>query len=301
MEERMILALGFFDGVHLGHQALLRECCGLARREGCKPASITFDRHPQSLFTADPPELLSTEQERKMLLARYGMAAVYTYPVTVETMSTPWEQFLEGLVARGAAGFVSGADFRFGHKGQGDVEKLRQFCQQRNLPCVIVPEQTMDGIRISSTHIRSLLAKGHMGSAAKFLGHPHILSGKVVEGRKLGNKLGFPTANVEIPEGVTCPRHGVYACKALVNGEPFLAVTNVGSRPTVAGHQVRTESWILDFQGDLYGKTITLEFHYFLRPEKRFASVEKLTEAVKADAARTRDYFREKLKNASLS
>lgn len=296
MEERMILALGFFDGVHLGHQALLLECRDLARRENCAAGAITFDRHPQSLFTANPPELLSTEQERKLLLERYGMAAVYTYPVTAQTMSTPWERFLEDLLDRGAAGFVCGTDFRFGHKGEGNVEKLEQFCQVRKLPCVIVPEQTMDGIRISSTHIRSLLAKGHMGSAAKFLGHPHILSGEVVPGRKLGNKLGFPTANVEIPQGVTCPRHGVYACKALVDGKSYIAVTNVGSRPTVEGHQVRTESWILDFSADLYGKTITLEFHYFLRPEKRFASLAQLTEAVRADAARTRDYFREKLK-----
>lgn len=301
MDERKIIALGFFDGVHLGHQALLRECCALARREGCEPAAITFDRHPRSLFTANPPELLSTEQERKMLLSRYGMAAVYSYPVTAETMATPWEDFLEDLVARGAVGFVCGSDFRFGHKGEGNTDKLLQFCDQRNLPCIIVPEQTMDGIRISSTHIRGLLALGHMETATRFLGHPHILSGEVVTGRKLGNKLGFPTANILIPEGVTCPRHGVYACKALVDGESYLAVTNVGSRPTVEGHQVRTESWILDFAGNLYGKTVTLEFHYFLRPEKRFASLEQLTQAVKADAARTRDYFREKLKNASLS
>lgn len=293
MEERTIVALGFFDGVHLGHQALLGECCALAERENCIPAAITFDRHPQSLFTANPPELLSTVRDRELLLRGFGIRRVYCYPVEEETMSTPWEAFLEDLVDRGAAGFVCGTDFRFGHKGQGNVEKLRQFCQNRDLPCVIVPEQTMDGIRISSTHIRAQLARGHMGSAAKFLGHPHILSGEVVPGRKLGNKLGFPTANVEIPQGVTCPRHGVYACRALVDGESHIAVTNVGSRPTVEGHQVRTESWILDFEGDLYGKTITLEFHYFLRPEKRFASLDRLAEAVRADAARTRNFFRE--------
>ena len=293
MEERMIIALGFFDGVHLGHQALLWECCGLARRENCAAGAITFDRHPQSLFMANPPELLTTARDRKNLLRQYGIGPVYEFPVVPETMSMPWEEFLEELLKYGGAGFVCGSDFRFGHKGQGNGEKLAWFCQERGLPCVIVPEQTMDGIRISSTHIRFLLALGHMKTVTKFLGHPHILSGEVVAGRRLGNQLGFPTANVEIPAGVACPRHGVYACKVWVEGECYTAVTNVGSRPTVEGHQVRTESWILDFAGDLYGKTVTLEFHYFLRPEKRFDSLEKLTEAVRADAARTRNYFGE--------
>lgn len=288
---KKIFALGFFDGVHLGHQALLRECRVLAEQENCQSAAITFDRHPQSLFTPDPPALLSSLKDRELLLREYGISPVYCFPVVEETMSMHWQDFLEQLLEFGAAGFVCGTDFRFGCKGQGNAEKLRFFCEERGLPCVIVPEQTMEGVRISSTHIRDLLERGHMESAKKFLGHPHILSGEVVCGRKLGSKLGFPTANVEIPHGVACPRHGVYACKARVGEETFVAVTNVGNRPTVDGHQVRAESWLLDFEGDLYGKTVTLEFHYFLRPEKKFDSLEQLKAAVLADGARTRNYF----------
>ena len=291
--DKRVFALGFFDGVHLGHQALLQACRDLAREENCQSAAITFDRHPQSLFSAEPPMLLSSLQDRHILLRKYGVGPIYTFSVEPETMSMDWRDFLEELMEYGAAGFVCGADFRFGYKGRGNADLLRTYCLEKGLPCVIVPEQTMDGVRISSTRIRELLEKGHMESAKKLLGHPHLLTGEVVTGRKLGGTLGFPTANVRIPEGVACPRHGVYACKIQVDGEVFSAVTNVGSRPTVQGSQVRTESWILDFDRDLYGRTVTLEFHYFLRPEKRFDSLEQLKQAVLADAARARSYFRE--------
>ena len=293
MNDKKIIALGFFDGVHLGHQVLLRQCCTLATQRGCLAAAITFDRHPQSLFRKDPPPLLTTGQDRRRLLREYGIGSIFQYPVEEKTMSMPWQAFLEELISFGGAGFVCGQDFRFGYRGAGDAEKLSRFCEERSLPCVIVPEQSLDAVRISSTHIRSLLALGHMETAKKFLGHPHLLTGKVVTGRRLGGKLGFPTANVLIPPGIACPRHGVYACTVRVDGQPFIAVTNVGSRPTVDGHQVRTESWLLDFSGDLYGKTVTLEFHYFLRPEKKFDSLEQLQAAVQADAARARSYFGE--------
>ena len=155
------------------------------------------------------------------------------------------------------------------------------------MSCVIVPEQTVDGIRVSSTHIRSLIEQGDMETAAKFLGHPHILSGEVVAGRQLGRTIGVPTANILIPEGVVLPKLGVYACLCRVDGHKYVAVTNIGSRPTVEGHQVRAESWLLDFEGDLYGRQITLEFVKFLRPEQKFGSLEELKAQIQADAAQT--------------
>ena len=206
-------------------------------------------------------------------------------------MTTPWEDFLELLIEYGASGFVCGYDFRFGNRGEGTAEKLVRFCRERNLPCVIVPEQTLDGVRISSTHIRDLIENGQMEEAVRFLGHRHILTGQVVTGRKLGHKLGFPTANVLLPEGVVYPKSGVYACRVNIGGISRIAVTNVGNRPTVQGHQIRTESWILDFDGDLYDREITLEFCTFLRPERKFSSLEELKAAVLRDAEKTREYF----------
>jgi len=279
-----IFALGFFDGVHLGHQALLEACVQLAAEHNAQPAAITFDRHPQSLFSATVPPLINTGSDRKRLLKQQGITQITTLPVTREVMSTPWVQFLEDLMADGAVGFVCGKDFRFGHQGEGNAEKLLAFCNQRKLSCVLVPDQQLRGVRVSSTHIRSLLENGDITAAAHFLGHPHILSGEVTQGRQLGRTIGIPTANIPIPEGVIVPKCGVYACFAVVDGKKHPSVTNIGSRPTVGGHQVRAESWLLDFSGDLYGKIITLEFRALLRPEQKFDSLEMLQKQIQADS-----------------
>lgn len=286
--KKKIFALGFFDGVHLGHQALLAQCVKMARAADAKACAITFEQHPQSLFLPCPPGLIQTLADRKALLLSLGMDEVCALPVSEEIMSTGWQVFLEQLLQDGAAGFVCGSDFRFGCRGEGTAEKLQAFCAERALSCVIVPEQTVDGIRVSSTHIRELIERGDMAAAVRLLGHPHILSGEVMPGRQLGRTIGVPTANLVIPEGVVVPRLGVYACRAVVDGRKYPAVTNIGSRPTVGGHQVRAESWLQDFDGDLYGKQLTLEFLAFLRPEERFASLEALKDQIRRDAAQTR-------------
>ena len=288
---KRVFALGFFDGVHMGHQALLRECCALAEALDCQAAAITFDRHPQSLFTAEPPALISTATDRKLLLRRCGIGPVYTFPVTEEVMSTPWQDFLQELLDFGAAGFVCGYDFRFGHQGRGNSENLQKFCAARGLPCVIVPEQTRNGKRISSSLIRDLIEIGHMESAMEYLGHPHILTGSVLHGQKLGRKLGVPTANLVIPHGIVVPKFGVYACRANIDGRSYPAVANVGTRPTVSGSGITVEPWILDFEGDLYGKTITVEFFRFLREETKFPDLSALQQQILSDAQETRRYF----------
>ncbi len=286
-----IFALGFFDGVHLGHQALLAECVALAKALGVQAAAITFGEHPLSLFTPEPPPLLNTVPDRQRLLGSFGMEAITVLPVTEEVMSTDWEDFLFGLMANGACGFVCGDDFHFGHRGTGDSEKLKQFCAARNLPCVIVPEQTLDGVRISSTYIRRQLTEGDMATAVRFLGHPHILTGEVVHGQRLGSRLGFPTANLRLPEGIAVPKFGVYACRCLVDGKQYPAVTNVGTRPTVSGQGITVEAWILDYTGDLYGQAVTLEFHRFLRPEQKFHSLDALKTQIDEDAAEVRRFL----------
>jgi len=286
---KIIYALGVFDGVHLGHQALLTACRHLADRNDCATGVVTFASHPDGLVSGNAPALLNTIEDRGRLLLAYGaLADLKVLPFDRELMTTHWSAFLGQLVEGGAAGFVCGSDFRFGAGGNGTAKKLAAFCQSRDMPYAIVPQQELGGIRVSSTHIRQLLEQGQMEEAVRFLGHPHVLSGKVVKGRGLGHTIGIPTANLELPEGILCPKHGVYACKALVEGKEYLAVTNIGTRPTVKGHHVTVEPWLLDFDGDLYDKELSLFFVAFLRPEQKFDSLEELQAEIQKNAAQTR-------------
>ena len=289
---KRIIALGFFDGVHRGHRALLDACCALAREKGLEAAALTFDAHPESLTQGKAPALIKTNSDRVMLLRQLGIGPVYTIHFDKETMSMPWQDFFRLLVEDfGAAGIVCGDDFRFGYKGQGNAAKLQAACEAAGIPCRIVPEQTLDGIRVSSTYIRQLIQQGEMEKAVEFMGHPHILTGQVVSGRRLGRTIGVPTANLLLPEGILVPKFGVYACMAEVDSVKYPAVTNIGTRPTVGGHRVTVEPWILDFNEDIYGKNITLEFYKFLRPEEKFPSLEALRRALDTDAATVRQFF----------
>ena len=292
MKKTTIYALGFFDGVHLGHAALLRECRRLAEETGRKAAAVTFSSHPDTLVLGKTPRLINTIEDRVQLLTEAGMDEVVVLPFDKQMQTMPWQEFLRLLVANyGAAGLVCGHDFRFGNGGTGNASLLAAYCRERNMPCAVVPEQTVSGITVSSTHIRSLLEAGKMEEAALFLGHPHILSGTVVTGRKLGRTLGIPTANLSIPEDVVKLPFGVYACKAEAEGKTYIAVTNIGNRPTVGGHRITVEPWLLGFDGDLYSKHLTLSFHSFLRPEQKFPSLEALKEEIQKNAIETRKFF----------
>lgn len=284
MDQKTIFALGFFDGVHLGHQALLKACRELAEQNCCRTGAVTFTAHPDALVLGKAPVLINTIGNRVYLLKKFGMDKVVELPFDKALMSTHWSTFLDQLVQAGAAGFVCGDDFRFGAGGNGTAEKLAAFCESRNMPYAIVPEQVMDGDRISSTRIRGLLEAGDVELANRLLGHPHILSGIVTEGKQLGRELGFPTANLPLPDGVLIPKFGVYATKVTAEGKTYPAVTNIGTRPTVNGQGVNAECHLLDFEGNLYGKEITVAFYDFLRPEQRFDSLEELKAQIAADA-----------------
>lgn len=287
-----IFALGFFDGVHLGHARLLERCRELAAQAGCLAGAVTFAAHPDSLVLGRNPGLINTPEDRERLLSD-RLDRVITLPFDEAMRATPWQTFLE-LLRRdyGAVGFVCGDDFRFGARGQGTAQNLMDYCRENGLPGAVVPEQTVGGIRVSSTHIRELLEAGQIETANRFLGHPHILTGTVIPGKQLGRRLGIPTANLKMPEGLAVPRFGVYACLVEVDGVRYPAVTNVGTRPTVEGSGITVEPWILDYAGDLYGREITLEFHYFVRPETRFPSLEALQAEIRRNAEQTKELFR---------
>ncbi|MBQ9761684.1 MAG: bifunctional riboflavin kinase/FAD synthetase [Oscillospiraceae bacterium] len=292
MEQKTIYALGFFDGVHLGHQALLKACRSMADKTGCKAGVVTFLGHPDELVSGTPTPLINTPADRARLLRRFGMDAVVELPFDKQLMNMPYLTFFRLLLTKyGAAGLVCGHDFRFGFRGEGNAEKLSAACREAGIPCTVVPEQKLDGVTVSSTHIRSLVEMGEMEQAGAFLGHRHMLTGTVVPGRHLGRTLGIPTANLVLPRHLLIPKFGVYICRATVDGASYPAVTNVGTRPTVGGQNVTVEPWILDFEGDLYGRELTLEFCKFLRPEIKFPTLKDLQAEIQKNAQETRQYF----------
>lgn len=294
MNEKTVFALGVFDGVHLGHGELLRACRELADELGCKAGVVTFGDHPDALVHGTAPGLINTIYDREQLLReRFSMDTVIVLPFDRKLMNTPWQDFIHDLLeTHQAAGLVCGADFRFGRKGEGDSEKLLTACREAGIPGIVVPQLALDGIPVSSTHIRHLVEMGRMKDTVRFLGHPHLLSGKVVHGHQLGRRLGMPTANLMLPKELAVPKFGVYACRCRIDDAYYSAVTNVGTRPTVAGIGITVETWILDYEGDLYGRDILLEFYEFLRPELRFPNLTQLQQAVYRDAEKTKEILK---------
>ncbi|MEG2098225.1 MAG: riboflavin biosynthesis protein RibF [Pseudoflavonifractor sp.] len=298
-EEKRIIALGFFDGVHRGHGALLRRVTEVAAATGAIPAAVTFDTHPENLIMGSPMPLISSPRDRSDLMRRYyGIQEVIVAHFDQRMMHMPWQDFITDFLIseNGAVHLVAGHDFHFGYKGEGNPQRLQETCARLGVGCDIIPKVALDGITISSTYIRGLLAQGELEEANYFLGHPHSLTDTVAHGKKLGGSLGFPTVNLHFAPGVLVPARGVYATRVfLEDGSSYLAVTNIGVRPTVDDDgAVTVEGFLLDFDGDLYGKTLRMEFHKFLRPEQKFASLSLLKAAVLENARQTRDYFREK-------
>jgi len=292
MNHKTIYALGFFDGVHLGHQALLQACRALADDLDCDAGVITFSSHPDTLVLGKTPALINTIEDRRRLLKSGGIDKIVELPFDKALRNMPWQDFFALLCREyAAAGFVCGHDFRFGRGGEGNAALLQQACREVNIPCTVIPEQKLDGITLSSSYIRQLLEEGNMEDANRFLGHPHIFTGQVIPGKQLGRTIGIPTANLALPQNTVSLHHGVYACKAYTEYGCHLAVTNIGTRPTVAGQGVNAESWLLDFDGDLYGKTLTLEFYAFLRPEQKFPSLEDLQAEIQKNALQVRKFF----------
>ena len=295
---KRVIALGFFDGVHKGHGALLRTVAQVADRLGAKPCAFTFDRSPTAAITGQAVPLLSSVEDRVWLMRRYyGIEEVIVAPFD-GMQKMDWQDFVSEYLQKelGAVHVVAGHDFHFGYMGKGNPQRLQEKCRELGMGCDIIQKVEQDGITISSTYIRTLIAQGEMERANQFLGHPHTLTNRVAHGKKIGTTtLGFPTVNLLIPQGVIVPAFGVYATRVWFDGQCRCAVTNVGVRPTVEdndGH-VTVEGFILDFDGDLYGHEIRMEFYKYLRPEQRFPSMDALAAEIRHNAQQTRDYFRQ--------
>ena len=297
--ERTVIALGFFDGVHRGHGALLQKTAERACALGAEPAVFTFDRPPKEVVTGQPVYLINSPEDRQALIRRlYGIDRIILAPFDHEMMTMSWEDFVTELLVKryGAVHLVAGHDHRFGHKNAGNAQLLQEKCVQLGLGCDIIPEVVHDGITVSSTYIRRLVSLGQVERAMEYLGHPHILTQTVRHGRRIGHTIGIPTVNLVPPPHVLVPGDGVYIARVcLMDGSSYAAVTNVGTRPTVNnGSDLTVESWMLDFDGDLYGQSIRVEFYKRLRDEIRFDSLDALKAEIRRNADDARAYFASK-------
>lgn len=291
-KKQYVLALGFFDGVHRGHARLLDTCRAMAGELQAEAGVVTFSDHPDTLVLGKTPALISAPRDKELLMEAHGIDRVFFLPFDRAMMTMPWQDFFRMLCEDyHAVGLVCGEDFRFGDRGQGTAALLQEACEKRKMRCAVIPQQFLDGTVISSTYIRTLLERGEMEKANRFLGHPCQLTGRVVSGKHLGHTIGIPTANLIPPEGLVTLRFGVYACKVCFDGAAHPAVVNVGTRPTVSGENVTVEAWILDYDGDLYGREITLRFYRFLRPERKFQSMEDLRREILHNAEETKAFF----------
>ena len=294
--EKTVIALGFFDGVHRGHGALLRKAAERAGELNAAPAAFTFDRSPKEFVTGKPVLLINSNDDRRDIIRRvYGIQRVIFAPFDRGMMTMPWQDFITELLVKqyGAVHLVAGHDYRFGHKNEGTVERLREKCRELGLGCDIIPKVELEGITVSSTYIRTLLEQGDVERAALFLGHPHCLSQTVRHGQRLGRTIGIPTVNLAVPAHVLTPERGVYITRAfLPDGRSCPGVTNVGTRPTVTdGDTVSVETYLLGFDGDLYGQTVRLDFYKRLRGEVKFPSLEALRQEILRNVAETEAYF----------
>lgn len=283
--KEMLLTIGVFDGVHLGHKHLISRLKELARKQGCSSGVITFSQHPQEVLSPRTrlPSLTGLEQ-RIALLKDEGVDAVIPLPFTPQLADLSPGQFLsllkEYLKMRG---LVIGPDFALGKNRQGNSNALRQLGREMGFSVTVVPPMTIDGEVVSSTAIRKALAEGDMKQAQKLLGRPFRLQGRVVTGDRRGKELGFPTANLDIEPGQALPTGGVYACRAHIDGQSYAAMTNIGHRPTFGGGKQLIEVYLLDYDGDLYGHELAIDIIERLRDEKKFDTPQQLKEQIAED------------------
>lgn len=290
-DERVCCALGNFDGVHLGHRALLAVA---AEKQGCTKSAVWTFSTPSSR-TVGGVSLLTDPEERFALFRSLGIDLVFLSDFS-ELRGLPPEIFVREILydACRVRRAVCGFNFRYGNRAAGNAETLQKTLTSLGGETAVLPAYEKNGVTVSSSEIRAALARGDTESAWEMLARPYALCTEVIHGKQLGRTLGFPTANQRFPEGRTVPRFGVYAVRVTVDGRCYRGVANVGVRPTVEQTEASNcETYLFDFTGSLYGKRIKTEFLRFLRAEKRFSSVHALMKAVQRDMADATAYFRQ--------
>jgi riboflavin kinase/FMN adenylyltransferase len=287
-----VVALGNFDGVHLGHQAVVRRAVEEGSRRGAKVVAATFDPHPRAVLApGSEPRLLKTLEMRREELLGYGVDEVWAIRFDEALSRKSPEEFVRDVLVGeiGAAAVVVGENFRFGHRAAGDFRELERLMRGFGGEAYAVPVRSEGGeAPISSTRIRRLVGEGEVAEAARLLGRPYVLRGDVVVGDKRGRTIGFPTANVVADPALVVPARGVYAGFVRVGKDTYAACTNIGVAPTFERRESRVEVYLLGFEGDLYGREVDVSFLERIREEKRFSGVEELKTQISRDVEAAR-------------
>ena len=286
-----IVTSGTFDGVHLGHQKILRRLQELATRKQGETVLLTYWPHPRLILQPEDKSLrlLTTLSEKVKLLEEMGVDHLIILPFTKELSQMSSEEFIRDILVDKiqTKTLVIGYDHKFGKNREGSFEYLQSHSHLFGFAIEEISRQDVDDLGVSSTKIRTALAQGDIATANKYLGRPYDLSGQVVKGQQIGRSLGFPTANIQIAEDYKLlPRDGAYAVHAEVNSIRYKAILNIGDRPTVDGQKKTIEAHLIDFEGDLYGQELRVYFQEFLREEKKFESLDALKNQLVVDRER---------------
>lgn len=279
------IALGSFDGLHYGHMNLIKEVVEKAKINNCKSLLYTFDNHPLSVVNPEKePKHLMTNNEKLMILESYGIDIVNFATFTEEYMKIQPEEFIENLVNKyNMKGIVVGFNNRFGYKNRGDINLLKELGEKLNFEIIVVEEIKLGNEAVSSTKIRHYIETGIVEKANFLLQRPYSLSGSIIHGRKLGRTIGFPTANIHIDNKILLPKSGVYYTNTKYEDKIYKSITNIGYNPTVNGNNLTVETYILNFDKEIYDNVIDVYFIKYLRDEQKFSSLEELIKVLEND------------------
>ncbi|HWQ93999.1 MAG TPA: bifunctional riboflavin kinase/FAD synthetase [Gammaproteobacteria bacterium] len=290
-----VATIGNFDGVHLGHQAVLGQLAEKSAELGLPSVVVTFEPQPREFFAhSQSPARLTRFREKMQALRRYSVDRVVCLRFDEKLANMEAQEFIQRLLVEGLGVhyLVAGDDFHFGHDRRGDFAMLQTAGARYGFQVVNMHTFSVDNIRVSSTRIREALAAGNFTTAEKLLGRPYRMSGRVAHGDKLGSRLGFPTANIHLHRKMA-PLQGVFVVEMFgLSREPVSGAANVGTRPTLNGTRCLLEVHLLDFNEDIYGRYVQVEFLHKLRDEVRYDSLDKLKDAIAKDCEQTREYFR---------
>ena len=293
--EKTIVTIGTFDGIHIGHQKILKDLIKTAKKEGKKSVLLTFFPHPRMVLQKENKILLlNTIKEKSSLLEKMGLDYLIIHPFSREFSRLTALDFVRDILVNklNTSRLIIGYDHHFGKNREGNIHQLKEYSLLYDFKVEEIPAQDIDDVSVSSTKIRTALKDGNLKTANNYLGYHYMLNGTVVSGKKLGGTIGFPTANIEIKEPYKLiPKTGVYIIRTYINTILYTGMMNIGFNPTVLGKHQTIEAHLFDFNEDLYGKEITIEFIYFLREEHKFESVEELVVQLNIDKENAISYL----------